>query len=208
MPIVRLTCSLYLTCRSRFSFNFENKSVCEEYEKIKVKATKRPETTEELNELQRFVDLAKSLGVTNLLAHIREIQRAMVFLLNNHTFDEEDIDLNTQVLLWPHEINPIFDYNDQLVAEVRTINEAILIQKREKLIIELDKISKRIDEFADYGELEMMREYVDDVKLVQKRIVDAEILIEWIKKVQTEFGLHLVSKLTLKIISRKRNSSR
>ena len=40
-----------------------------------------------------------------------------------------------------------------------------------------------MDEFCDYGELEMMREYVDDVKVVQKRIADAELLIDWIKKV-------------------------
>ncbi len=171
-----------------------------------MKATTRPETTEELNELQRFVDLSKSLGVTNLLARIREIQRAMVFLLNNHTFEEDDINLNTQVLLWPHEINPIFDFNDQLVAEVRTINEAILIQKREKLIIELDKISKRIDEFADYGELEMMREYVDDVKLVQKRIVDAEIVIDWIKKVNKRMSTYWCQ--TKQLFNRKTHFSR
>jgi dynein heavy chain len=50
-------------------------------------------------------------------------------------------------------------------------------------MIELDKISKRIDEFSDYGELEMMKQYVDDVKNVQKRITDAEKLIDWIRNV-------------------------
>ena len=51
-------------------------------------------------------------------------------------------------------------------------------------MIELDKISKRIDEFSDYGELEMMKQYVDDVKNVQKRITDAEKLIDWIRNVK------------------------
>lgn len=47
----------------------------------------------------------------------------------------------------------------------------------------MDKIVKRIDEFSDYGELEMMRQYVDDVKSVQKRIAEAEKLIDWITNV-------------------------
>ena len=58
-----------------------------------------------------------------------------------------------------------------------------MFTQKEKVIIELDKISKRIDEFSDYGELEMMKQYVDDVKNVQKRITDAEKLIDWIRNV-------------------------
>lgn len=59
----------------------------------------------------------------------------------------------------------------------------MLFAQKEKVMIELEKIQKRIDEFSDYGELEMMKQYVDDVKSVQKRIVDAEKLIDWIKNV-------------------------
>lgn len=56
-------------------------------------------------------------------------------------------------------------------------------------MIELDKIQKRIDEFTDYGELEMMKQYVDDVKNVQKRITEVEKLIDWIKNEETQFKM-------------------
>jgi len=49
--------------------------------------------------------------------------------------------------------------------------EGILFQKKEKLIVELDKMQKRIEEFIDYGELDMVKQYVDDTKNVQKRIM-------------------------------------
>lgn len=62
-------------------------------------------------------------------------------------------------------------------------NESLLYSQREKVMLELEKIAKRIDEFSDYGELEMMKQYVDDIKNVQKRIVDAEKLIDWIRNV-------------------------
>lgn len=71
----------------------------------------------------------------------------------------------------------------KLTAEIRLANESLLYSQREKVQIELDKIVKRIDEFSDYGELEMMRQYVDDVKSVQKRIAEAEKLIDWITNV-------------------------
>ena len=69
------------------------------------------------------------------------------------------------------------------MVHARANFESNLFNKRDKLIIEIDKIQKRIDEFSDYGELEMMKQYVDDVKSVQKRIHETENTIEWIKNV-------------------------
>lgn len=88
--------------------------VCAEFEKIKAKALKKPETTQELNEIAKFIDTAKSTGIVQLGVQIRELQRSMAFLLDTHLFPKEDIDLNTQVLLWPHEIGPIFDLNEEV----------------------------------------------------------------------------------------------
>ncbi len=158
-------------------------SICDEFEKIKSRALKRPETTEELNDMAKFIDVAKTEGIMKLNSRIEEVQRQMGFLLDSHIFPQEDLDLNTKVLLWPQDIGPIFDHNDELTAEVRASNDSILTIKREKLMIELDKIQKRVDEFSDYAELEMMREYVDDVKNVQKRITENEQMIEWIRNV-------------------------
>jgi dynein heavy chain len=131
----------------------------------------------------KFIELAKSEGIVVLGTKIRELQRSMGFLLDNYLFEQKDLDLNSRVLLWPNEIGPIFDRNEELTAEVRGSNENLLYAKREKILLELDKIQKRVDEFTDYGELEMMKQYVDDVKSVQKRIGEAENLISWIQNV-------------------------
>ena len=50
-------------------------------------------------------------------------------------------------------------------------------------MIELDKVRKRVAEFAEYGELEMMVQYVNDVRAVQKRLADAQDNINFINKV-------------------------
>lgn len=95
-------------------FFVANKRVCQEFEKIKTRALKRPETTEELNELGKFIDHAKSVGIVQLGNQIRELKKSMAYLLDAHLFPSEDIELNTSVLLWPSEIGPIFDHNEEV----------------------------------------------------------------------------------------------
>lgn len=58
----------------------------------------------------------------------------------------------------------------QLVEQSRQKGEKELIQKREKVMMELEKLRQRVDEFNDYGELDTMAQYVKDVTNVQQRI--------------------------------------
>ena len=64
----------------------------------------------------------------------------------------------------------------------RVSGEEILVQKKEKVKQDLVKLRLRVDEFNDYGELEMMHQYVGDVRMVQKRLADVQENIQWINK--------------------------
>jgi dynein heavy chain len=81
-----------------------------------VRALKKPETTEELNEMVKFIENAKSVGIVNLGNIIRDLKKSMAYLLDVHLFPNEDIELNTRVLLWPQDIGPIFDVNEEVNA--------------------------------------------------------------------------------------------
>jgi len=58
-----------------------------------------------------------------------------------------------------------------------------LLEKREKVMLELEKLRSRVDEFNDYGEMDMMPQYVNDVRVVQKRLQEVQEQITWINKV-------------------------
>lgn len=47
-------------------------------------------------------------------------------------------------------------------------------------MLELAKIKQRVDEFNDYGELDMMQQYIADLRVVQKRMTEAQETIAWI----------------------------
>ena len=70
----------------------------------------------------------------------------------------------------------------QLVEASKQANERALLERKEKVMLELAKLKARVDEFNDYGELDMMQQYVMDVRAVQKRLADAQQEIAWINK--------------------------
>lgn len=78
-----------------------------------MKALKKPENTEELNDIAKFMETAKSTGLTALEKKIKELLNAITYLLEVHIFPKEDINLNSRTLLWPQEIGPIFEKNEE-----------------------------------------------------------------------------------------------
>ncbi|CAH1783738.1 unnamed protein product, partial [Owenia fusiformis] len=160
----------------------ENKEICEAFHTMKEKALKEPESSEELIEMTAFIENARTYGMIKLNERIKSAYERLQYLLDSYLFNQEDLDLNSEVLKWPKEINPIFDENEELVDKSKQEGERMLLERKEKVMLELEKLKQRVDEFNDYGELDMMQQYVQDVRAVQKRLVDAQEQIEWVNK--------------------------
>ncbi|XP_072136530.1 dynein axonemal heavy chain 12 isoform X2 [Mobula birostris] len=158
----------------------ENLRICQEFENIVDKALNIPEGTKEMLEMIDYVNEVRSTGVAALNMRIKELHRRLDYLLDVYIFDPKDLDLHATVLLWPKKIVPVFDENDELVEKAKLKGETELLAKREKLIVELEKLARRSEEFAQCSELDLMQQYVNDVRTVQKRLQDAEELIEYI----------------------------
>ncbi|XP_026532204.1 dynein heavy chain 12, axonemal [Notechis scutatus] len=160
----------------------ENNKICNEFENIKERALKVPETTEQMMESIAFIDKAKTIGIQKLYERIKECQRRMNYLLDVYLFEPEDLTLNATVLLWPQNINPIFDENDDIIEMSKRKGESELLAKREKLIMEVDKQIRRMHEFTEYCDLDRMQQYVTDMRTLQKRIQDADEAVTFINK--------------------------
>ncbi|KAM4720749.1 dynein axonemal heavy chain 12 [Rhinophrynus dorsalis] len=160
----------------------ENDMVCKEFEIIQERVLRVPESTEDLIAQMEYVQQAKTQGIKELKARITESLRRMNYLFDVHLFKPADLALNSEVLLWPQNINPIFEANNELIEKARRKAESELLAKREKLMLELEKLSRRMEEFSECSELDMMQQYVSDVRSVQKRIADAEEVMMDINK--------------------------
>uniref|UniRef100_A0A4W2F5J6 Dynein axonemal heavy chain 12 n=1 Tax=Bos indicus x Bos taurus TaxID=30522 RepID=A0A4W2F5J6_BOBOX len=204
-PMVRLDCEdlkTGLTNKARTFANMllndiaskhrkENENICSEFEAVKEHALKVPETTEEMMELISYVEKARTVGIQELVSRIKESKRRMSYFLDVFLFPPEDLALNSAVLMWPWKINPIFDENDELIENAKHRKENELIAKREKLILEVEKESRRMEEFAEFAELDRMQQYVTDVRQLQKRIQESEEAVQFINKEEELFKWEL-----------------
>nr|BAB63022.1 hypothetical protein [Macaca fascicularis] len=169
----------------------ENERICSEFEAIKEHALKVPETTEEMMDLISYVEKVRTAGIEELILRIQESKRQMSYFLDVFLFPQEDLALNATVLMWPKKINPIFDENDELIENAKHKKENELMAKREKLILEIEKESRRMEEFTEFAELERMQQYVTDVRQLQKRIQESEEAVQFINKEEELFKWEL-----------------
>uniref|UniRef100_A0A674AX37 Dynein axonemal heavy chain 12 n=1 Tax=Salmo trutta TaxID=8032 RepID=A0A674AX37_SALTR len=174
----------------------EHSLICQEFENIKEKALKVPETTEDMTDMIAYIGHAKTKGIEELNAKIMETHHRLNYLLDVHIFDPEDLELNSTVLIWPQNIYPVFDLND----EAKQKGEQELLSRRERLMLELEKLGRRMEEFAECSELDMMQQYVTDVRTVQKRLQDAEEAIDFINKEETLYKWDLSSYPVVEVI--------
>ncbi|XP_029097539.1 dynein heavy chain 12, axonemal isoform X7 [Monodon monoceros] len=123
--------------------------------------------------------------------YTEESKRRMSYFLDVFLFPPEDLTLNSAVLMWPWKINPIFDENDELLENAKHKKENELIEKREKLILEVEKESRLMEEFAEFAELDHMQQYVTDVRQLQKRIQESEEAVQFINKEEELFRWEL-----------------
>lgn len=165
----------------------ENESICQEFEVIQERALRVPETSEDLTEMVNFIEIARTAGMIKLNERIKESKDRLAYLIDVFMFTPKDIELNCEVLTWPKKIYPVFDENDVLVESSKMKGEKMLAEKREKVMLELEKLRLRVDEFNDYGELDMMQQYVQDVVKVQRRIAEVQEQIVWINKEEALF---------------------
>ncbi|KAJ8257940.1 hypothetical protein GJAV_G00191390 [Gymnothorax javanicus] len=174
-------------------FRQDNQKLCGEFEAMRDKVLKVPETTEEMLALAAFISHSRTKRMEELGDRLMETLRRLDILLDVHMFTPEDLELNSTVLRWPRNMLPVFDQGDEILKSSKRKGEADLVVRRERLALELTKLTDRVEEFAECCELEMMQQYVADVKGVQKWIQEAEDSIAFINKEEKLYEWELTS---------------
>jgi len=112
-----------------------------------------------------------------------------------------DITLNSSVLNWPTQINPIFDESDEIIAIAQKTGESSLTDKREKVMLELDRLKKQVTEFVEFGDMDIMLQYLKDVQAVQRKISELSETIEFINMEEDLFKWELTTYPEIEILT-------
>ncbi|RMX38335.1 hypothetical protein pdam_00005508 [Pocillopora damicornis] len=165
----------------------ENRRIISEFESVREQALTKPEDTREMIDMLKFVEEAKTKILVKLDSDIKESFNRLSYLLDVFTFTQEDMSLNSEVLNWPKNIAPIFDQNDEIMVAAQKSNESALMEKRERVMLELDKIKRRVEEFKEYGDMDTMMQYVKEVQSVQKKLSECVDAIGFINEEEDLF---------------------
>ncbi|NXF75625.1 DYH7 protein, partial [Sclerurus mexicanus] len=181
-------CAKMLLDKIVANYREENEKICSEFETIKERALKVPETTEEMVETIDYIKKAKTKDIPDLVLRSKECCRQMNYLLDVFFFTPEDIELSSTAILWPKKMNLIFKDHDALIEQSKTQGEQELLQKRDNLQEELDKLADSVTELEEYSELDCMQQYVADLRTLQKTIQDTDETVALINKEEVLLG--------------------
>uniref|UniRef100_A0AAV2LX57 Dynein heavy chain n=1 Tax=Knipowitschia caucasica TaxID=637954 RepID=A0AAV2LX57_KNICA len=131
--------------------------------------------------------------IKKLLNNHRKLNLEILYLMDVQIFEPDDLELHVTVFMWPKNIMEAFVLNDEVIEKAKHKGTHQLIARREKLMVDLAKLSHRILAFPECSELDMIPQYVADIRTVQKLIQEGEEAIEYINKEETLYNMELTS---------------
>eukprot|EP00842_Homolaphlyctis_polyrhiza_P004869 jgi/Hompol1/5383/HPOL_004407-RA len=160
-----------------------NLAICESYEKISAKAMKVPNDTEELVELMKYVENAKTRDIVVLREDINKGKKRLDFLLTYAFMSEEDIKLNGVTFTWPTRILPIFELSKKRMMQKKTKAQEDLKLKIEATNADLEECFESATKFQDFGIMSELPEYIKKIKKLEGKLSE---LADTVSKINVE----------------------
>ncbi|KAJ1562895.1 Dynein heavy chain 7, axonemal, partial [Nowakowskiella sp. JEL0078] len=178
-----------------------NLGICESYEKISARVMKLPGDTEELVDLMKFTETAKTKDIIALKDEITRGKKRLDFLLNYAFLSEEDVKLNGVTFTWPSRILPIFELSKKRMMQKKAKVQEDLKAKIVAANEELDECLEQVSKFQDFGIMSELPEYLKKIKKLEARLQELfectrrinieEELLEWEKTPFSQYGQSL-----------------
>lgn len=141
------------------TYRRENLKICSAFEEIEKVALNAPKSTKDMIDLGEYMLNVKNKKMLTLEEEIEESKKHLLYLIDVHIFTKEDIELNTKTLAWPSRIKPVFEQNTEIVEDCKAKFEDNLQKKSEWIVKELEKLSARVLELEELGEISLVSQY-------------------------------------------------
>uniref|UniRef100_A0A182XBB4 AAA+ ATPase domain-containing protein n=1 Tax=Anopheles quadriannulatus TaxID=34691 RepID=A0A182XBB4_ANOQN len=155
----------------------DNRRICDEFEDMSLHAGERPKETPEVVALQNYLTQCREERMYQLTSEIKQVAQRVIFLLTHAILDQEDINLNSRLFLWPKELEKVLDLSGARLSVVRDNLETSLRERRVKFEQYLMTEKKKMDHFRTREIREMLslddlRDKVDTVDGLMKILED------------------------------------
>ncbi|XP_060776842.1 dynein axonemal heavy chain 3 [Neoarius graeffei] len=161
-----------------------NQRVCERCEQIEKTVMTVPTNTEELVELDNFVEQTSGVTILALRDDLCEAAKRLRFLLDYATLTDDDIRLNSSVFQWLKKIAFVCKVNKDKLANQRDDAEKKLQKRIEELEHTLEDLSHEMQTFKkkEVMSLEEMKNNVEKLNEISAFLEEANTEFEYINK--------------------------
>ena len=102
--------------------------ICSEYESFRSKALKEPDDSREMMDLIAFMETARTELVRDLWESVQDSLKRLSYLIDVHSFSPGEMEANNTTLMWPNQLSPVFEQNEQVYTLKCTNHLTLLIQ--------------------------------------------------------------------------------
>ncbi|ESO88893.1 hypothetical protein LOTGIDRAFT_125424 [Lottia gigantea] len=126
-----------------------NRAICDQYKQIVKNNAKHAETTEELVELQNYVENLKIGELYELKDKLEIAGGNMLFLMDYGYLSSEDLSVNNTTFKWPDRIIPIIlNTKEKFLEEIKRVTESVKEFKQKDKIPEAETYHQQLQELG------------------------------------------------------------
>ena len=127
----------------------KNRNICERFDVIANTLMEKPQNSDEMDVLTKFLMETKTVTIFNLIDEITAAKDVLRFLLRHAELPPEDVKLNTNTIRWPEKLEPLFDVTGRRVEEKRVAAENECKARIERFGKLLDQHLKDVEVFEN-----------------------------------------------------------
>ncbi|XP_064167524.1 dynein axonemal heavy chain 7 [Anguilla rostrata] len=155
-----------------------NHQLCEEFEKIAVKALGTPPNTKELMELVEYVEKVETQEMPALEKTLLESKTRLCFLVDYTSLSPDDMRLNRDTFQWHSRMPSIFADHREMVREKTEQYQNGLKLRCERFVEELESYSRQVEEFVSFGDLADLNKYLKKAQALNSKLETAMDKVE------------------------------
>eukprot|EP00736_Rhodelphis_marinus_P007919 Rmarinus@m.2764 len=167
----------------------QNRSISERFESMQFRAMKLPSNSEELVNLEQFLENARQVDLVHLGEELRVVKQRFEFLCKRrHHFDDDDLRLNATTFTWMDRIDPVLDKAFDRVQAERTKMEEDFKHERDVFMKNLDDYSKEVRTYKEWNEIRKYSDNCNTIKDMQAKLSAARERTTYINEQEEIFG--------------------
>ncbi|XP_065937642.1 dynein axonemal heavy chain 3 isoform X7 [Magallana gigas] len=147
-----------------------NKGICRQYDTIVKRVAQQAENTEELVQMQNYVENLKVGELLQLKDKQEVAGQNLMFLLDYTYLSNSDISTNNTTFTWAEKIVPIITSTEKKLSKEHEIYSNKLKDKKKKFQEELDFTEKQVRMFQNKSNMNEAENFIQELEDIEKKL--------------------------------------